>query len=72
MRGEAELEALRRAVSKYRAYGGDRWATMVIDWHGLISTTRDRGRPPQVSSDRTRHFPLLPIFLWRHYFSKRL
>lgn len=42
---EAELEALRRAVSRGRPYGGQAWREKVTRQFGLESTFRPRGRP---------------------------
>ena len=42
---EPELAALRRATTKSRPYGSDRWADRMIARFDLESTTRNPGRP---------------------------
>ena len=43
--GEAELEALRRAVNRGQPYGSESWTRRMSDQFGLESTFRPRGRP---------------------------
>ena len=42
---DAELDALRRCVRRYRPYGTDAWTTALARRHGVESTLRPRGRP---------------------------
>jgi len=42
---EAELEALRRSVTRGRPYGSEDWVQGVVQRLGLQSTIRPRGRP---------------------------
>ena len=42
---EAELEALRRSVSRGRPYGSEVWVQDIVQRLGLQATIRPRGRP---------------------------
>ena len=44
---EAELETLRRSVSRGRPYGRDTWVQVTAQRLGLLATLRPRGRPPR-------------------------
>jgi len=42
---EAELEAIRRCITRGRPYGGERWTKRIAVEHQLETTLRPRGRP---------------------------
>lgn len=50
---EAELEAIRRCLTRGQPYGSDAWTTKVAHQLGLEHTFRPRGRPRKQPADAT-------------------
>ncbi len=44
---EAELEAVRKSMSRGTPFGAKPWQTQTAARHGLLSTLKPRGRPPK-------------------------
>jgi putative transposase len=50
---EAELQAIRRCVTRGQPFGGDDWRTKVMRQLGLEHTFRPRGRPRKQPETKT-------------------
>jgi hypothetical protein len=43
--GQEEIENIRYAIKKSRAYGSEKWVSKAVGKFGLENTMRNRGRP---------------------------